>query len=133
MINAIYLGTLAFAIFYAVLQTGVSDPEARNITLLLMVLFENVHALNSRSEESSLFRMPFFSNPLLILGIFIAQTIHIGSMYLPGISTILEIEPVSFATWAKLLMVATTLVVLDETHKLYLRKKESSKLADVPE
>ena len=133
VINAIYMGTLAFAIFYAVLQTGVSDPEARNITLLLMVLFENVHALNSRSEERSLFRMPFFSNPLLILGIFIAQTIHIGSMYLPGISAILEIEPVSFATWAKLLLVATTLVVLDETHKLYLRKKESSNLADVPE
>ena len=123
IVNALYMGSVAFAVFYVVLQTGVTDAAARNITLLLMVLFENVHALNSRSEERSLFAVAFFSNPLLIIGILVAQTIHIGSMYLPGISGILEIEPVSIVMWGQLLAVATTLLIVDELHKYLTRRK----------
>jgi hypothetical protein len=37
-------------------------------TLLLMVLFENVHVLNSRSETQSIFKQYFFGNPLLLFG-----------------------------------------------------------------
>ena len=90
-----------------------------------MVLFENVHALNSRSERASLFSMNLLGNPLLLGGIVIAQTTHIGSMYLPGISTILEIAPVSLGTWLELLGVALLLLVFDESHKLLMRRRES--------
>ena len=125
LISAAYLGTMAFAVFYTLLQSGVSEDYARNVTLLLMVLFENVHALNSRSETRSLLRIPLFSNPLLIAGIVIAQTIHIGAMYVPGLSDILQIEPVPFTLWLKLLGIAATLFVIDEGHKLWLARKHA--------
>ncbi|MGB1885545.1 MAG: cation-translocating P-type ATPase, partial [Gammaproteobacteria bacterium] len=122
LMNAVFMGSIAFAVFFFVYTGGATETEARNTTLLLMVLFENVHALNSRSERASLFSLRFFGNPLLIGGILIAQSIHIGSMYLPGISTILEISPVSMQTWLELLGVALLLLFFDEAHKFRLRR-----------
>lgn len=87
------------------------------MTLLLMVLFENVHALNSRSETVSVFRQGLFSNRFLILAILGAQAIHIAAMYTPGLSAILQVEPVTLWQWAQLLMIALVLIVVDELHK----------------
>lgn len=129
VISAAYLGTVAFVVFYLILQSGVTEEYARNVTLLLMVLFENIHALNSRSETRSLLHIPVFSNPLLLAGIVIAQSIHIGAMYVPGLSDILQIEPVPFTLWLKLLGIAATLFVIDEGHKLWLARKNARALA----
>lgn len=126
LLNAAFMGSVAFAVFFWVLNGGASETEARNTTLLLMVLFENVHALNSRSEHASLFSMNFFGNPLLLAGIVIAQAIHIGSMYLPWISGILEISPVSPGTWLQLLGIALLLLVFDEGHKLLMRRRRAA-------
>ena len=118
LINAFVMGGLAFLVFAWQIENGVSVESARNITLLLMVLFENVHVLNSRSETRSLFRISLLSNPLLIFGMLAAQSIHIIAMQTPGISTLLDLEPVSFATWGTLLAIALVLIVVDELHKL---------------
>ena len=116
--NAFVMGVLAFATFSWQIQHGASVENARNITLLLMVLFENVHVLNSRSETRSMFRQYFFGNPLLIFGMLGAQAIHIASMYTPGLREVLQIEPVSIVLWSQLLGIALCLIVVDELHKL---------------
>ena len=123
IMNALVMGSVAFALFSLNLQQGMSEFEARNLTLLLMVLFENVHALNSRSENLSLFKMPFFGNKLLLLGILIAQSIHIGAMYTDGLSELLGLSPVSLQQWGYLLVVALILIVVDEGHKWWHRVK----------
>ena len=124
VVNALVMGSVAFTIFAISLQQ-MPEQEARNLTLLLMVLFENVHALNSRSERRSLFRMPILGNPLLLLGIVIAQTIHIGAMYLPGLREVLEVNPVSIQQWAELLGIALILLMVNELHKFWCRKQST--------
>jgi calcium-translocating P-type ATPase len=116
-INAIVMGVIAFIVFTSSLNFGFNVDESRNITLLLMVLFENVHVLNSRSESKSIFKQPFFSNPLLLFGMLTAQLIHILAMYTPGLKDILQIEPVTFELWGSLLAIALILIVVDEIHK----------------
>jgi len=123
LINALVMGITAFVIFSLSLQQGMSEFEARNTTLLLMVLFENVHALNSRSEKISLFKLPFFGNKLLLLGILIAQGIHIGAMYIDSLKELLGLTPVSLQQWAYLLSVALILIVVAEGHKWWNRGK----------
>jgi len=123
VVNALVMGSIAFSLFAISLKQGMSESEARNMTLLLMVLFENVHALNSRSENISMFKMPFFSNKLLLLGILIAQSIHIGAMYTDWLGGILQISPVSFQQWLYLLSIALILILVDEGHKLWHRIK----------
>ncbi|MGS0727686.1 HAD-IC family P-type ATPase, partial [Shewanella sp. 0m-11] len=101
--SALTMGLIAFGLFTILLQTGSSEAEARNLTLMLMVLFENVHALNSRSEHRSILQIPWFSNPILLIGIVVAQGIHIGAMYTPGLSDALQISPISLGHWLILL------------------------------
>ena len=120
--NGALIGLTAFLLFYWLLQQGYTEDSARNIILLLMVLFENVQVLNSRSETRSVFRQPFFSNLLLLVGIVLAQTLHIAAMYLPLGQEILKVNPVSFEMWIELVVVSIVLLACNECYKAYRRK-----------
>jgi len=123
IVSALYIGCVAFIVFKWLIDQGVDEQSARNLTLLMMVLFENVHVLNSRSETVSLFSMNFFSNPFLLYGMLCAQAIHIGAMYTPGLSDILQIEPVTLNQWFQLLPIALSLIIVDEAHKYWRSRK----------
>jgi magnesium-transporting ATPase (P-type) len=126
VVNAIIMGSLAFAFFKWQIDSGLAEQEARNMTLLLMVLFENVHVLNSRSEKLSIFKQYFFGNKFLLFGMLAAQGIHIMAMYTPGLKELLELSPVSLQQWTGLLAIALLLIVVDELHKYFLHKHEGS-------
>ena len=123
LVNGTVMGLLAFTTFYYSIEQGTDLQNARNLTLMLMVLFGNIHVLSSRSETKSLFTMPFFGNPLLTLAVPIAQIIHIGAMYTPGLSHVLQISPITPLQWMGLLLVAISLLFVEETHKYFLRKR----------
>ena len=50
-------------------------------------------------------------NRLLLFGTLVAQLVHIGALYTPGLSTVLRVEPVSFKLWLTLLGVALSILV----------------------
>jgi magnesium-transporting ATPase (P-type) len=122
VVNAIVIGCLAFAVFKWQIDSGVSVESARNITLLLMVLFENVHVINSRSETTSIFSMRFFGNPFLVFAVLGSQALHIGAMYTPGLRDVLGIQPVSVQHWIELLGLTLSILVVMELHK-WLRSR----------
>lgn len=122
VISAVVMGTLAFFIFQWLMEQDYTIDQARNGTLLLMVLFENIHVFNCRSETRSIFRHNPLRNPILLFGTLVAQLIHIGAMYTPWINDVLHIEPVSFDQWLQLLGIAFTVLVVMELHK-YIRVK----------
>jgi magnesium-transporting ATPase (P-type) len=103
------------------LDQGYTVEQARGSTLLLMVLFENIHVFNCRSETRSAFVHNPMRNRILLFGTLTAQLIHIGAMYTPWLSNVLGIAPVSFAHWLELLLMALTVTVVMELHKLWWR------------
>ncbi len=117
IISALVIGSTAFLLFQWLLNHGYSLDEARNGTLLLMVLFENIHVFNSRSETRSAFFHNPLRNPILLIGTLMAQLVHIGAMYTPWINDILHIQPVSPALWLELLGIALIVLVAMELHK----------------
>jgi magnesium-transporting ATPase (P-type) len=121
IIAAVVIGITAFVLFQSLLAQGYSIEAARNITLLLMVLFENIHVFNSRSETHSVFRHNPLRNPLLLFGTLAAQTIHISAMYIPWLSDVLRITPVTLPEWLELLGLALTVLVAMELHKVLRR------------
>lgn len=122
IISALVIGVLAFTLFQLLLSQGYTLDEARNGTLLLMVLFENIHVFNCRSEtRSALFHNPL-RNRILLFGTAAAQLIHIGAMYTPWISDVLRIQPVSLQQWFDLLVLALAVLVVMELHKAFRRK-----------
>jgi len=118
--SALVIGIVAFFLFKTLLEWGYTIDEARNGTLLLMVLFENVHVFNCRSETLSIFRHDPMRNRILLFGTSAAQLIHIGAMYTPWFSDVLGIQPVSLQHWFSLLGLALSVVVIMELHKLWL-------------
>ena len=116
---AVVIGVTAFILFNSLINAGLNVDEARNSTLLLMVLFENIHVLNCRSEKRSIFKHSLLANPLLILGTLAAQAIHIGAMYTPWLRDVLNIRPVSLEHWLQLFAMALIILFVMETHKFY--------------
>jgi magnesium-transporting ATPase (P-type) len=119
IISAIVIGVVAFGLFKWLLDHGFSLEQARNSTLLLMVLFENVHVFNSRSETLSVFRHNPLRNKLLLGGTLLAQMIHIGAMYTPWLGDVLGASPVTFDQWLTLLGLALSVMVVMELHKWF--------------
>ena len=54
LVTGTVMGLLAFSVYAYLIYTGTVIEEARNLTLMLMVLFGNIHALSSRSETRCL-------------------------------------------------------------------------------
>ncbi len=117
VVGALVMGGVAFLLFWNLIQAGVGETSARNSVLLLMVLFENVHIGNCRSETRSAFALSPLRNPLLLVGTIVAQLIHIAALYLPGISTVLETAPVPLEHWGRLLALALSVLAAMEIHK----------------
>jgi magnesium-transporting ATPase (P-type) len=118
LVAGTYMGGAAFAFYAWSLDRGFSEPVARNLLLLLMVLFENMHVLNARSETRSVFRIPFAANPFLIFAIVAAQGLHIAAMYVPGLSDVLGVQPVALTDWLMVAAVAASLLIVGEMLKL---------------
>ena len=117
IVSGLFIAIIAYIYFHWMIESGVPETAARNQLLLLMVLFENVHMFNCRSETRSTFLIPFRANPILVLGVIGAQGVHIAAMYVPGLNTVLGIEPVSFEQWAIVAAMATSLVAVMEIYK----------------
>ena len=116
--SGVFVGVVGFAVFYVLVGPwGYETFDARNILLLLLVLFENVHAFNVRSETRSAFRIPLTANRLLVGAVVLSQGIHIASMFIPGWRDVLGVSPVSFATWAVLLGITLSLLLVVEIYK----------------
>jgi magnesium-transporting ATPase (P-type) len=117
LVSATAIGLIAFTTWSWLLSSGWEETAARNLVILLMVLLENMHALNCRSEYRSVFRIPFRANPLLITGIIAAQGIHILSMYNPVMQDLLQISPVPVVQWGILLGISAIILVVMELFK----------------
>ena len=126
----LFMGSVSFVVFYQAIALGWGTAEAQNLTLLLLVLFENVHALNCRSERASLFSLPLKANPFLIWAVIGAQALHIAAMHIPVLNGVLGIQPVPVETWIAVAVLATTLAVLMEGWKWVQRRLERPVLID---
>jgi magnesium-transporting ATPase (P-type) len=118
LVAALFMGVVGFGLFRWCLSAGWSEDAARNALLMLMVLFENVHLFNCRSETRSAFTMSPLRSPVLMLGIVAAFSIHVSMTYLPVGNLLLATQPVDAALWLKLLVLSVPILVVMELHKL---------------
>jgi P-type Ca2+ transporter type 2C len=123
LVAALAMSSIALALFYWMLSSGWTEESARNVIFLLIVLFQNVHVGNSRSETKSLLRMSPISNPFLFFGVIAALLIHVAAMYIPFMQVILGTEPLPLEMWILLLVLAFFLFPIMELHKWLWRQR----------
>lgn len=124
ILSGLVMGGVCWGLFTLLLQAGMALTDARNHTLLLLILFENVQVGVCRSELRSAFTMNPLRSPLLLWGTLTATLVHAGAMHWPVMQQVLSIHPVSGEMWLELLGLAMSVLLASELHKLVLRRRE---------
>ena len=87
IVSGFIIGLLVFGLwFYLIKIIGMDPSIARGYTMALMIIIQNIHAFNCRSEKKSVFSIKLNSNYIFLWGV-------LGSIILGLL--VLEFEPLS--------------------------------------
>jgi Ca2+-transporting ATPase len=112
----------AFGLFEWELMTGATVAEARTVAVNVFVLVELFYLFNCRSLTQSMFRLGFFSNPLLFGGVTIMLILQVMFTYLPAMNLMFHSAPISFGAWGRILAVSVITSFVVGVEK-WLRKR----------
>jgi Ca2+-transporting ATPase len=104
--------------FHRELAASGSLEYAQTTALSTMVIFQAFQAGNARSTSRSLLRISPFANRFLFLATAAAVTLHVAALYLPATRIALRVEPLRPETWAMIVAVALSILVVVEAHKV---------------
>jgi NO-binding membrane sensor protein with MHYT domain len=125
LLAGLWMSAVGLIAFVAMLAANLPVEHARNSLLMLMVLMQNVDAINARSETRSVLRLPPRNNPLLVIGVMLALGIHLAAMHLPWLQSILSLQPPTAREWLVLPLVALSLLLVMEAHKASWRRRRA--------
>lgn len=116
VVTGVYIGAVSYLLFAWLDGPGGYDlSEARNLTLLFLVLFDNFHVLNCRSETRSVLLMA--ANPVLVTTLVGATALHVLAMNTPGLRDVLDLQPVNATEWLFLGLLAASVLLVGEGYK----------------
>jgi Ca2+ transporting ATPase len=102
-----------------------------SMALSVLVTIEMLNALNSVSENQSLFVMPPTQNPLLVGAILLSMSLHFVILYVDPMPMVFNICPLTMAEWGVVLKISLPVLIADEALKYiareYIEKAENLK------
>ena len=118
-VSILTITILCFSVFYfALMQSGFNQKYASSVLLMFFIFIQNMQVLNSRSENTSIFKHSFSKNKKLIIGISTAVLIHIFAMSSGFLNNALRIEKLNFHNIIMLFALASTVLLISEIEKL---------------
>ena len=107
----------AYGLFEWSIEDGSTVEEARTITVNTIVMIEIFYLFNCRSLTKSVFRMGFFSNKLIFLGVTVMILLQIAFTYTSVMNEIFQSKPIGIESWLKILAVSIIIFLIIETKK----------------
>ncbi len=98
--------------------------KATTMTFVTIMMFQMANALNSKTKRESIFSINLFTNKFLILAIISSITLALIITTTPFFNSLLHLAPLTFADWAWILGVSSTIILFEETRKFVLRRTE---------
>jgi Ca2+-transporting ATPase len=103
----------------------VDITKAWTISLTTLAVFQWFNAWNCRHESKSIFQMNPFSNKFLIGATAIIVFLQMLAIYNPVMQKLLRTTELSFSEWMLIILVAASIVFVEEIRKFAYRKKVS--------
>jgi Ca2+-transporting ATPase len=107
----------AYSLFWWSIEEGSTIDESRTIAVNTIVMIEIFYLFNCRSLTKSIFRMGFFSNKLIFLGVIVMILLQITFTYTPVMNEIFQSKPIGIESWLKIVGVSVITFLIIEIKK----------------
>jgi Ca2+ transporting ATPase len=97
------------------------DMHPMTMALSVLVTIEMLNALNSLSENQSLFVMPPWRNWSLLFAIMTSMSLHFLILYAPFMKAIFRVTPLNYTEWKAVFYFSIPVILLDEVLKFFTR------------
>ena len=112
----------SYVAFELALMRGLSEETARTSAVNLIVFCEIFYLFSCRSLKHSIFKLGFFSNSWLILGVLIMVLLQLAFAYVPFMNTIFESAPIDATEWMVIIASGFIVYLLAEIDKWRYRR-----------
>ena len=122
------------AFFFLYFENGVSFTElqgsgtiyimATTMTLAAIVFGQIGAVFSCRTEKTSLFKVGFFTNRLVLIGVAFELILLSVLIYVPFFNDIFNTAPIGIKEWLYLIIWAPLIILLDEIRKKIARRKD---------
>ena len=120
LISGITIGLIVFGLWYYLIKiNGMETSLARGYVMALMIIIQNIHAFNCRSEKKSTFTIPAGSNPIFIVGVIGSVLLGLAVMEIPFLSVFLKTHSIPFVHLEILFLLGTIIFIVMELYKLF--------------
>lgn len=120
--SGLFMGIIVFDVWFIMIKyLNFEVAHARGYILALMVFMQNIHVLNCRSEEKSVFKNGFKENPFVLITIVLTIILQIIVMEVPILSILLQTYSVPYPHMFILLILALPVLLIIEIYK-YIRR-----------
>lgn len=102
--------------------------KAWTISLTTLAVFQWFNAWNCRSENKSILSMNWFTNKYLVGATVIVIMLQIAAVYTPTLQKLLHTVPLELSEWIMIILVATSIIFVEEIRKYIYRKKSYQKM-----
>ncbi len=116
---------MAIGAFYLFKQYYLFDlAKAQTIALTSLAVFQWLNAWNVRSETESILGAKMFANRFLIWATLLVAALQLLVIYLPPLQAIFHTVPLSLREWGWILLIALSIIVVEEARKAHVWAKE---------
>lgn len=112
----------SFGLFEWEQRRGLSVEEARTVAVNVFVFMELFYLFNCRSLERSVFKIGFFSNWWVALGVTIMVLLQLLYTYLPAMNRFFHSRPIDLQSWIGIICSGIILSIVIGMEKMIRRK-----------
>lgn len=112
------IGVIVFALWFYLLNVVKMDTAtARGYVMALMIIIQNVHAFNCRSEKKSAFDVPITSNLIFLVGVLGSMILGVAVLEVDILSMFLKTTHIPAIHLGELFLLGLVILVIMECYK----------------
>lgn len=124
LFSGIIIGSFVFGLWvYLIKIKNIDIQMARGYVMALMIILQNMHAFNCRSEKKSTLDISLKSNPIFGIGIFFSIVLGLIVLKIPAITSVFKTKPIPIMDLSILLLFGIIMIIIMEIYKKIKFKK----------
>ena len=118
IVSGISIGLIVFGLWFYLLKViNMEVSSARGYVMALMIIIQNIHAFNCRSERRSAFTVPLNSNLIFLFGVLGSVLLGIAVMEVDCLSLFLKTTSIPISNLLGLSLLGLVILVVMEFYK----------------